>query len=90
MICPNKKCGRETGRLNVKVDEHGNVYEGCPACLPISGATPNVRSGRKIWAGSQCYTKSQIEQKNYDWIERTAERAANMRRRSPLRTRGPR
>jgi hypothetical protein len=79
--CPNKKCKQLTGRLVVKVDGCGKVREGCPSCLPMGG-TPNVRTGRKIWAGSQVYTPKQIEQKNHDWFERTKASAEKMRRTS--------
>jgi len=84
MRCPNKACRRQTGRLIIKFTKDGEKLEGCPACMERAGL-PNVRTGRKIWAGSQVYTPSQIEQKNHDWFDRTANRAAAMRRRSPLR-----
>lgn len=64
-------------------DKNGLPF--CAGCFRGEKKRVNVYSGRKIWAGSQVYTPSQIEQKNHDWIERTAARAADMRRRSPLR-----
>ncbi len=84
MYCTNKKCRRETSKMLVIFAKDGSKREGCPACI-MPGGDKRVRTGKKIWAGSEVYTRSQIEQKNYDWIERTAARAAEMRRRSPLR-----
>lgn len=89
MRCPNKKCRRQTGRLIIKFTKDGKKLEGCPECLPLGG-TPKVRTGKKIWAGSEVYTQEQMQEKNHNWITGVADRAANMRRRSPLRSRGQR
>ena len=86
MRCPNKHCGIETSRMVIKTDRSGKVSEGCPACLPPIG-TAHLYTGKKIWAGSQAYTPSQIEQKNHDWFDRTANRAADMRKRDEARVR---
>lgn len=58
----------------------------CPSCY-TGPSDRNVRTGKKIWAGSEVYTPSQIEQKNHDWFERTAARAAENRKRNDARVR---
>jgi len=80
MKCPNRKCRKQTGKLVIKFTTTGKKLEGCPLCMPLSG-TPSVRTGKKIWAGSQVYTPSQLEEKNHAFFDRTAKRAAENRKR---------
>jgi hypothetical protein len=85
VTCPNKKCGRQTTRLLVKVTPKGKVIEGCPACVPLIWEK-NVRTGRKIWTGQQVDGEKKNREKIYEWGEKLQRRAAQNRRTwSPLR-----
>lgn len=78
MICTNKKCRRTTHRLIIKFDAAGNKREGCPQCLPLDG-TPNVRTGKKIWAGDDVYGREGCKEKNFNWIKGVEARAQRNR-----------
>lgn len=84
MKCPNKRCGRETDRTITAFRTNRNSgkarkVEGCPACFEHV-MERNVYSGRKIWTGHEAYGAKKTTQKNWDWIEKSKERAAKNRR----------
>jgi len=73
--CPN--CGFENARLLTTADKEGKLRQGCTRCI---GQMRRLYTGRKLWTGYQAYGKENTMQKNRDWIEKVAERAAHMRR----------
>lgn len=78
MCCPN--CRRETPSLLIKVDKRGRVSEGCHACLGAP-RTVNVRTGKKVWAGSEVDGLEKNKEKIHAFGERLAARAAEHRKR---------
>lgn len=78
MICPNKKCKRETRVLLVIVDKDGTKREGCHTCLsrqPIG----HLYSGKKIWSGDDVYGREGCSEKNHEWGQKIAARAERKR-----------
>jgi hypothetical protein len=82
--CPNRKCRQETTALLIKVSPKGKVRQGCHSCLPRQGDV-NVRTGKKIWAGTDVDGVKGNREKIEAFGEKITSRAAAMRRRNPLR-----
>ena len=78
MRCPT--CKRRTTKTITRFDEEGKaVMRGCPACFRHK-ARGHIHTGKKIWSGYEAYGVEKTIQKNHDWIEGVAARAAKMRR----------
>lgn len=84
MRCPNRKCRRQTDRLLIKVDGRGKKSEGCHACIG-GPQTVNVRTGKKIWAGTDVDGVKGNREKIEAFGEKLANRAAQMRRKNSFR-----
>jgi hypothetical protein len=84
MKCQNKRCGLPTARTittfraNRKTGKVRKI-EGCPSCFDHI-MERNLYTGRKIWQGYAAYGVKKTIQKNQDWIEGVAARAAKNRR----------
>lgn len=80
MLCPH--CGRPTGRLITRATRDGKLITGCPSCYEPAAntANENLYTGRKIWTGVDADGPRKNTQKIHDWLDKTKEKAARMRR----------
>jgi hypothetical protein len=84
MKCPNKRCGRETGRILFTVRTNLNTgkskdVKGCPACFEQLKANA-LYTGRKIWLGTEAYGEDGVREKNHQYGERLKASAERNRR----------
>ena len=77
MKCPNRRCRRTCNRVLITADDKGKLRRGCRVCFRRD---THVRTNRKIWHAYEVYGVEKTIQKNHDWIDNMAAKAAHNRR----------
>lgn len=78
MRCPNRECRATVSKLITVALPDGRLVRGCPECITLR--RERVRTGRRIWPSHEVYGVEGVREKNREWAENVAKRAAYMRR----------